>query len=60
LEGLLGWYYGSLVSLCYGYQPGGDQSYPRVVIGGEVVSRGKIDAEAVVSYLEGIGLERLD
>lgn len=59
LEGLLGWYYGSRVSLSYSYQPGGDQlSYPRVVIGGEVVARGKIDTGAVVSFLEGIGVER--
>jgi len=61
LEGLLGWYFGSRVSLSYCYQPGGDQSsYPRVVICGEVVSRGKIPAEMVVRYLEGEGVERLD
>lgn len=61
MEGLLSWYFGSRVSLGYRYQPGGDQlSYPRVVVSGEVVARGKIPADTVVRYLEDIGVERLD
>jgi disulfide oxidoreductase YuzD len=60
LEGLLNWYFGDRVALAYIYRPGGDPvSYPRIVVNGQVVARGKIPADAVVKYLEEMGVERL-
>lgn len=61
LEGLLNWYFGPQVEVSYRLLSGQtDLISPSVTINGEVVSRGRIRADEIVKYIEGLGAKRLD
>ncbi|MFZ5645123.1 MAG: hypothetical protein ACOY46_16205 [Bacillota bacterium] len=61
LEGILQWYFGQEVSLNYRYEPEDKKSsYPLVVVNGETIAVGKIPAEEVISFVERLGVKRLD
>lgn len=60
LEGILWWYFGEAVVLSYSCRPEAGPPYPVVIAGGEVIARGRINADMIVKSLEDMGLERIE
>ncbi|MFZ5651446.1 MAG: hypothetical protein ACOY4I_11415 [Bacillota bacterium] len=60
LEGILGWYFGEAVALSYSCRPEAEPPFPAVLANGEVIARGRINADMIVKSLEDMGVERIE
>jgi hypothetical protein len=57
MEGVLKWYFGDQIAISYSYREG---EPPRITVNGKILREDYNHIDALVKYLEGLGLKRLD